>query len=228
MKSKKIIVIILILCAVLIAAAAAVVLLSGGTGMSTGVCVRADNGGCLIVLDGSPVSMHQRSGGGDMFSDIDTGDRLFIIHDGIAETYPGQTGVYFALKLSDGDRNDVPADVLHNLREMGWISGENNGYAAFYDKPTEEFTVPSGSRSVELTEEQSRRLSEIIGSVERWTDDHLTDRVSFFFDGEIHLPGDEPIYYFCDEYDAIYYDHYFAQLSAEDMDYIMSLDPERG
>lgn len=226
MKSKKIVVI-LIICAVLIVAAAAVVLLSGGTGMSTGVCVRADNGGCLIVLDGSPVSMHQRSGG-DMFSGLDTGDRLFIIHDGIAETYPGQTGVYFALKLSDGDRDDVPADVLHDLRQLGWISGEDNGYAAFYDEPTEEFTIPSGSRPVELTAEQSGRLRDIIDSVEHWTDDHLTDRVKFFFDGELHLPADERVYYFCDEYDAIYYEHYFTRLSAEDMDFIMSIDPERG
>ena len=108
---------------------AAVVLIAGvlfmaknSIGFSVGNCIAADNGRYLIVLDNSPVAMHQRSGKESIFPDLETGDKIFIIHDGIAETYPGQTGLYFIVKLSDGDIHDVPEEIMSQLQEMGWIS----------------------------------------------------------------------------------------------------------
>lgn len=92
-------------------------------GFSTGVCITADNGGYLMVIDHSPVSIHRVSGKDRSFPDLDTGDKIFVIHDGIAESYPGQTGVYFILKLSDGDINDVPPEIITSLRELGWLAG---------------------------------------------------------------------------------------------------------
>lgn len=83
----------------------------------------ADNGGYLIVIDNSPISMHRVADKNKGFPDLNTGDKIFVVHDGIAESYPGQTGVYFILKLSDGDISDVPSGILSSLRELGWLAG---------------------------------------------------------------------------------------------------------
>lgn len=88
---------------------------------STGTCIVSDKDRYLIVMDNSPVSMHQRSGKKSIFPELDTGDKIFIVHDGVAESYPGKTGLYFILKLSDGDINDVPEEIISELRELGWI-----------------------------------------------------------------------------------------------------------
>ena len=105
----------LLICGVLLMA-------SRGMGISTGTCIEASNGRYLILLRGSPIAMHQRSGEENIFRNLDTGDKLLILHDGIAESYPGKTGVYLLLKLADGDASDVPEDVIGQLRELGWLN----------------------------------------------------------------------------------------------------------
>lgn len=62
------------------------------------------------------------SGKESIFPDLDTGDKIFIVHDGVNETYPGKTGLYFIFKLSDSDISDVPENVITQLQELGWIS----------------------------------------------------------------------------------------------------------
>lgn len=104
-----------------------IVLLSGAVlrfaavrslGFCTGPCIAAANGSYMIVMGNSPVVLHSRSE--HMFEDLTTGDRIFIIHDGVQESYPGGTGVYYLRKLSDGSVKDVPAQVLEALGESGW------------------------------------------------------------------------------------------------------------
>jgi len=89
-------------------------------GLSTGTCIVADNGRYLGVFDNSPVV--KRSGKDSLFSELETGDRIFVVHDGIAESYPGKTGVYFVWKLSDGQASDVPEEVVESLTELGWLN----------------------------------------------------------------------------------------------------------
>ena len=55
-----------------------------------------------------------------MFDDLDDGDFIEITHDAIAETYPGQAGVYSCDKLSDGSFEDVPANIVADLMYMGY------------------------------------------------------------------------------------------------------------
>ena len=93
-----------------------------GKGISTGVCLVTDRGDCIIVLDDSPVVMGNQTGGEDAFDGLETGDRLWILHDGIQESYPGQTGVYLFLRRGEGGMTDIPIPVLDSLRELGWIS----------------------------------------------------------------------------------------------------------
>lgn len=118
MKRKYLLVIVLIviLCVSLVRALVPVPLTS-----STGHCVLSDSG-CFLVLDDLPVELHTRTGNTDVFNHLATGDKLFVIHDGILETYPAQTHTYFCLRIGRGDTSDIPQNVMDGLTELGRLS----------------------------------------------------------------------------------------------------------
>ena len=114
----------------LLAAAVLLVLCAGvrshmvhrGLGLSTGRFLLADNGTPMVIVDDrSPICLSVRTGREDLFASFDDGDRILVLHDGIQETYPGRTGAYGVLKLEDGTEADLPADVLAQLTQMGWL-----------------------------------------------------------------------------------------------------------
>lgn len=109
-------------CVVVMIFATVLLMLKNNINLSIGTCIAAENGNYLIVLDHSPVVMHQRPGKENVFADLNTGDKIFIVHDGIEQSYPGQTGLHFILKLSDGSERDVPSEVITELQEMGWLN----------------------------------------------------------------------------------------------------------
>lgn len=110
-----------IICVVIVLLSGIVLIAKNSIDFSIGTCIVADNGSYLVVFDNSPVVMSQRSGKDSLFSELETGNRIFVIHDGIAESYPGKTGVYFVWKLSDGQTSDVPKEVVKSLTELGWL-----------------------------------------------------------------------------------------------------------
>ena len=120
MKKKRLL--FTILCVVAILIAGVLFIAKNSLGFHTGTYIAADNDRYLIVMDNSPIAMHPLFGHNSLFPDLETGDKIFIIHDGIAETYPGKTGLYFIMKLSDGDVGDVPEEIMSQLQELGWIS----------------------------------------------------------------------------------------------------------
>ena len=111
-----------LLCIVLLFVLAVLFVAKHSLGISTGTYILSDHGASLILIDNSPVSMHSQRENARFFDKLSDGNRVLILHDGIAESYPGQTGVYFALKLSDGSMDDVPAEVISSLQELGWLS----------------------------------------------------------------------------------------------------------
>lgn len=119
---KKRIILISTLSVVLLFVLAVLFMAKNSLGCSTGTYIRSDHGTSLIVIDNSPVSMHSQREKARLFENLSDGDRVLILHDGIAESYPGQTGVYFLLKLSDGSMDDIPAEVISSLQELGWLS----------------------------------------------------------------------------------------------------------
>ena len=123
MKKKTIIA--LILTVALIALAVLFVLGIKGAvkyGFLEGRVLIADNGSYLIILDDhSPIKMSDHSANGGAFLDLQTGDKIRILHDGVRESYPGQTGVYHVRLLERGDTEDIPADVVNALRQLGWM-----------------------------------------------------------------------------------------------------------
>ncbi len=98
------------------------------------------------------------------------------------------------------------------------------GVIVFYKEPTLERTKPASSITYELSKEQKKELKSIIKSIKKWTDDSAVDRLAFYFDGEFTFFGEETTYYFSYEYELIYYDHYFAGVAPEQMQYIKNLN----
>ena len=91
-------------------------------GFLEGRVLVADNGSYLIILnDHSPIKMSDLTRKGDAFLDLQTGDKIRILHTGVLLSYPGQTGVYHVRLLERGDAEDIPSDVLESLRQLGWI-----------------------------------------------------------------------------------------------------------
>ncbi|MBR5234445.1 MAG: hypothetical protein IKW03_09570 [Clostridia bacterium] len=117
MKKKILIALSIILCVIVIGV---FVLAGRGYSPSVGLFLRTDNGD-MIILDNSPIVMSARTGNDDMFAEYKSGDKIFVIHDGIQESYPGGTGVYFSIKLADGLESDIPEDVITQLIGLGWL-----------------------------------------------------------------------------------------------------------
>lgn len=89
---------------------------------STGIYIAA--GSPIIVFDGGsgePVVMQGRKGD-EMFSNLQTGDRILIFHDGtMMLSYPAQMNVFFCTRLKKGDESAVPEETMESLRGMGWL-----------------------------------------------------------------------------------------------------------
>lgn len=88
---------------------------------TVGTCIAAKNGSYLIAMGNSPVRMTDQMPGDAPFEGLRTGDRILILHDGVNESYPGSTGVYFLVKLPGGSEEDIPGQMLEKLSELGWI-----------------------------------------------------------------------------------------------------------
>ena len=99
------------------------ILINKGYGISVGRYLEAKDEKAMLIRENSPISMHNRTNL-DLVNDLDTGDEILVIHTGIAESYPGQTGVYAVFKISDGTINDIPQNVIDQLIELGWLESE--------------------------------------------------------------------------------------------------------
>ena len=95
-------------------------------------------GGIAMIIDGkSPITMSSRSDR-DIFKRLESGDKILIFHDAVAESYPGRTRVHAVIKLKNGDKSDLPSDVIGSLMKMGWIDG---GYEAAFTEPEDAFPI---------------------------------------------------------------------------------------
>lgn len=103
-----------------------------GYGSSVGRCMVTRSGEYLLIDDSGPITMSDRAEGKDLFEGLQTGDKILIIHDGICESYPAQTGVYNCTLLEKGSLEDIPARILMDLGALGWIeqSGVNEAERA--------------------------------------------------------------------------------------------------
>ncbi len=103
-------------------------------------------------------------------------------------------------------------------------SEDITGTIKFYSESTLERTEPVLANSVELSKDRIKEIKKVLNGVKSWTDDSTVDRLPFYFDGEFQLSDSGYLYYFSYEYNVIYYDHYFAVITAEQMQSIKNMD----
>lgn len=138
----------------IVAALALLLLILGGLGIyramglsfSAGRCIRTQCGKCLLLLGGTPVELT----GKDDFDDLQTGDKVLVLHGLVRETYPANTDALFILRLKKGTSKDIPASVVEELDSLGWKVAdpvpEDAAYSAkpvicLYPEKTQEVTV---------------------------------------------------------------------------------------
>ena len=96
------------------------IMINKGYGMSQGLYLEGKDGQAMLICENSPIVMSNRTNR-ELFDDLEVGDEILVIHDGINESYPGQTGAYTIIKLSDGDIANIPQIVIDQLVELGWL-----------------------------------------------------------------------------------------------------------
>lgn len=158
----------------------------------------------------------------DSMTHFTVGDEVVVYYDGnVAETTPLEIGTVYAITLK------TPANRGQNAVVLNKCLDEVSGNMTFYEEPVKEAQSSGGTVTVrlyrDLNEEQADNLKDILDDVDEWVDDHSVDRLAYYFDGDFQLSDREHTYYFTYEYNVIYYDHYFAEISAEDMQYIKDL-----
>ena len=96
------------------------IMINKGYGMSQGLYLEGKDVQAMLICENSPIVMSNRTNR-ELFDDLEVGDEILVIHDGINESYPGQTGAYTIIKLSDGDIANIPQIVIDQLVELGWL-----------------------------------------------------------------------------------------------------------
>ncbi|MBE6139343.1 MAG: DUF3221 domain-containing protein [Firmicutes bacterium] len=96
------------------------ILINKGYGISVGRYLEVKDGTAMLVRGNSPIVLSSQHNG-DMFYDLDIGDKILVIHTGIAESYPAQTGAKAIFKIGNGSSADIPQKVIKELNELGWI-----------------------------------------------------------------------------------------------------------
>lgn len=116
---KKILIAVMML--IVAAVAGFVFFVSFGGTVVTGYSLRCDNGSYMIIEEnGSPIRYSFDKALGTDTESLEQGDKILIISNLINESYPGSTRAHFIFKLSDGDIEDIPAETLSQLSELGW------------------------------------------------------------------------------------------------------------
>lgn len=130
MKKKfKILIPVLIISSILLLLVAALIIIeANGLSVTSGRVLINKNGQYIITGDGiCTVVMNDLTISENPFGKLTDGDKILIIHNDIAASYPGYTGVYFCMKIGNGEITDIDESTLKKLTEMGLITyGENN------------------------------------------------------------------------------------------------------
>ena len=92
-----------------------------GYGVMEGKVLVTNTGYMIIDEDDSPIEMSNQSENEEIFKGLTSGDKILIVHDGIQESFPAGTGVYYCKKLYDGEYKDLPEQVIVSLIELGYI-----------------------------------------------------------------------------------------------------------
>ncbi|MBO5395814.1 MAG: hypothetical protein J6A97_02920 [Clostridia bacterium] len=125
---KKIIITVAIICAVFLTGiSAGAFLMNSSIGISTGHVLISENGTCFLIKGNSPVRLSDYSEKNNVLPELKTGDKVLVIHDGIAESYPASTLCRFCIKTGSGSISDIPEEVISSMTQLGWLGESFDG-----------------------------------------------------------------------------------------------------
>ncbi len=125
---KKIIITVAVICAVFVLGiSVGAMIMNSNIGISTGHVLISENGTCFLIKGNSPVRLSDYSENNDALPELKTGDKVLVIHDGIAESYPASTLCRFCIKTGNGNLSDIPEEVISSMTELGWIGESFDG-----------------------------------------------------------------------------------------------------
>ena len=99
------------------------ILCFNGLTISTGRYIESKDGQAIFVQYHSPTVLSNMTGR-DMFSHLETGDKILVVHGAVLESYPGQTGARAVLRLKKGTIEDIPKTVIDTLTKLEWLEAE--------------------------------------------------------------------------------------------------------
>ena len=143
-------------------------------------------------------------------------DGTKIIEDGTI-TYGSteQLSIYEKSKFRSDEIKQLVREIIEEKGEAGIIS--------YYSEPTLLHSEKNIIADLKLSGEQAESIMTMLDNITDWSDDNLTNHVEYSFNGEIRLSDSEKIYYFDYAHNVICYDHYYAKVSFEDMQYVSNL-----
>ena len=103
-----------------------------GSSITIGRYIQSDTGEHLVTDKTAPTVIHSKHD--FMFRNLSSGDKILVIHGLTNLSYPGSTDAYFCMKLSDGEITDVPAKILLELYDLGWISKSESNFPHKFNK----------------------------------------------------------------------------------------------
>lgn len=98
----------------------------------------------ILLKNDMPISLSNRTQNQSLFEGLTDGDMVLVVHDGIAESYPAQSGATAVVKLQDGSIDDISRITLDGLVALGWWH--------YQDVVPTEPTATEETRPIELEE----------------------------------------------------------------------------
>jgi hypothetical protein len=80
----------------------------------------AANGTSLLLSEEAGAICISPADSENLFADLENGDEIEILTDGVAETYPGQATVYSYTRIGKGTVEDLDTNALQSLENLGW------------------------------------------------------------------------------------------------------------
>ncbi|MBR5273364.1 MAG: hypothetical protein IKU25_08265 [Clostridia bacterium] len=154
---------------------------------------------------------------------LDSGLLLYNADFRYSFDYVDGVGYRYRENISSPDPSYVFGDCTM-FRISVSVGTELSGNVKFYTEATKERKEPVIATSIELSKDQIKELRKIIDSVQKWTDDDSVDRLPYYFDGEFKFSDRGYIYYFSYDANVIYFDHYCAVISDDQMQFIKNIN----
>ncbi len=92
-----------------------------GDAFHTGRVVVKDGSVLLVDEHNSPVVLHDASVGGKLFAGLQTGDKVQVYYEFVAESYPAQASTAYCRFLESGTLEDIPVETRQQLEQFGWL-----------------------------------------------------------------------------------------------------------